>query len=195
MEYKDYYKILGVDRKASADEIKSSYRKLALEHHPDRNPNDKSAEERFKEINEAYQVLSDPEKRSHYDQLGSAYTNWQQRGATGGFNWDNWTTGAPGGVRVEYSGDFGDLEDLLGGMGGFSDFFRSIFGGMGGFTEAPDIDMRGFGRGSRQVRSRHPQVYEQEVPISLHEAYHGGTRRVELSGKRLVQLYRQLRLG
>ena len=70
MEYKDYYKILGVSRNASAEEIKGAYRKLAMQYHPDRNPGDKQAEERFKEMNEAYQVLSDPQKRARYDQLG-----------------------------------------------------------------------------------------------------------------------------
>ena len=81
MDYKDYYQILGVSRGANADEIRKAYRKLAMQYHPDRNPDDKQAEERFKEINEAYQVLNDPQKRAHYDRVGSAYSNWQQRGA------------------------------------------------------------------------------------------------------------------
>src|SRR5512136_2139934 len=96
MEYKDYYKVLGVDRKASKEDIKRAYRKLALKTHPDRNPGDKKAEDQFKEINEAYQVLSDPEKRARYDQLGSSYNQWQQGGAPGGgFNWDEWYTTNP----------------------------------------------------------------------------------------------------
>ncbi|MDH3942799.1 MAG: DnaJ domain-containing protein, partial [Anaerolineae bacterium] len=115
MNYKDYYKMLGVERKATQKDIKSAYRKLAMEYHPDRNPDDASAEEKFKEINEAYQVLSDEDKRAHYDRLGSAYSNWERGGGRGGFNWDEWTTGAPGGVRVEYGGDIGDLGDLFGG--------------------------------------------------------------------------------
>src|SRR3990170_6824703 len=130
MEYKDYYKILGVDRKASEDEIKRAYRKLALKYHPDRNPDDKNAEDKFKEINEAYQVLSDPQKRSRYDQLGESYQRWQQRGGSpGGFNWEDWfKQPQSGGVRVEVS----DLDDILGsaGLGGFSEFFRRIFGGI-----------------------------------------------------------------
>ncbi len=164
MEYKDYYKILGVERKASANEIKRAYRKLALQHHPDRNPGNKQAEEKFKEINEAYQVLSDPEKRGRYDQLGESYTRWQQRGAPpGDFNWEDWTTypgGTPGrgNVRVDY----GDLDDLFG--GGFSEFFRRIFGGM------PDIEQPGRRGTQRQVRSARPSDFPSSpgvIPISL----------------------------
>ena len=83
MEYKDYYKILGVERKANADEIKKAYRKLAMAYHPDHNQGNKGAEEKFKEINEAYQVLSNAEQRARYDQLGESYSSWQQRGQPG----------------------------------------------------------------------------------------------------------------
>ena len=176
MEYKDYYKVLGVERNAGKDEIKRAYRKLALKTHPDRNPGNKKAEEQFKDINEAYQVLSDPEKRARYDQLGESYTQWQQGGApAGGFKWEDWFTNAPSGnVRVEV----GDLEDLLG--GDFSEFFRRIFGG------APDMDIPTSGRGStrRNVRTQIPS-YQQEVMISLIEAYKGTTRQIEIDGRRL----------
>ena len=84
MDYQDYYETLGVSRKASTDDIRKAYRKLAMKYHPDRNPGDKQAEERFKNINEAYQVLNDSQKRAHYDRVGSAYSNWQQRGSRGG---------------------------------------------------------------------------------------------------------------
>jgi len=170
MDYKDYYKVLGVERNASEDDIRKAYRKLAMQYHPDRNPNDKQAEERFKEINEAYQVLSDPEKRGHYDRLGSDYSNWQRRGAPGDFNWDQYG-GFPGGVRVEYSGD---LDDLFGGAGGFSDFFRTIFGQQAG----------GGGAGTRtRTRQQQPQGYQQELEISLEEAFHGATRLLQADGK------------
>lgn len=160
MEYKDYYKILGVERNASADDIRKAYRKLAMQHHPDRNPGSKQAEERFKEINEAYQVLSDAKKRSLYDRLGSDYSNWQSRGTPGDFDWSQYG-GFPGGMRVDYS----DLEDVLG--GGFSDFFRTIFG-MGGMPNA-------------QAK---PQGYQQELQISLQEAYNGTTRVLQTDGKK-----------
>lgn len=201
MEYKDYYKTLGVERSASEDEIKRAYRKLALRYHPDRNPGDEEAENKFKEINEAYQVLSDPEKRSRYDQLGDSYFRYQQRGgAPGGFNWEDWFTqsggaGAAGGspyggnVRVEV----GDLEDILGG-GGFSDFFRSIFGGMG---RGPDMGGMGqAGRTASTPRQQRRPSYEQEVDISLYEAYHGTTRTIDVDGRRLeVKIPRGAKTG
>ncbi|MQC26615.1 MAG: J domain-containing protein [Chloroflexi bacterium] len=172
MDYKDYYDILGIKRGATPEEIKRAYRKLALKYHPDRNPDDKTAEDKFKDLNEANQVLSDPDKRAHYDRLGKAYTQWERGGGQGrGFDWNQWqTAGAPGGVNVEYSGDLGDL---FGGSGGFSDFFEQIFGG------AP-----GGGRQSATRRSA-PQAYEQPVTISLEEAYHGSARQLNLDGKKL----------
>ena len=168
MEYKDYYTTLGVARNASADEIKRSYRKLAMQYHPDRNPGNKQAEDRFKDINEAYQVLSDTQKRARYDQLGDSYSRWQQDGGgPGNFNWDQWTAGQGG------QGQQVDINDLFG-EGVFSDFFRSIFGGMGG---AP-----------RTVRGRSPRAapaYQQPVTISLKEAYAGTARLLQIGERRV----------
>jgi curved DNA-binding protein len=164
MEYKDYYRTLGVARDADQREIKRAYRKLAVQYHPDKNPDDKAAEERFKEINEAYEVLGDREKRSKYDQLGASYRAWERSGGRpGGFDWSQWVSGVPGGARVEV----GDLGDLFG--GGFSDFFNSIFG-MGGATRSAP---------------RRGRDLEQGVSITLAEAYRGTSRALQLNGRRL----------
>jgi curved DNA-binding protein len=176
MEYKDYYKILGVDRNASEKEIKKAYRKLARKHHPDVNPGDEGAEERFKEINEAHEVLSDPDKRKKYDQLGAS---WRQYRSTGGdprgFDWGQWyAQPGGGGVHVEYA----DLSDLFGGGGGFSDFFSAIFGGMGRGRGAA-WNMGG------QPRAASGQDFEQEVEITLEEAFSGTTRVLQKDGRRL----------
>lgn len=171
MEYKDYYKTLGVAKNASTEDIKRAYRKLAMKHHPDRNPGDKSAENKFKDINEAYEVLGDAKKRSRYDQLGDSYSRYQQTGgAPGGFNWEEWFTQAPGGrgaTRV-------DADDFFGGLGGFSDFFSAIFGGVGGEPVR---------QSSR--RARQPAAYEQPVEITLEEAYRGTSRILQLDNRRL----------
>jgi curved DNA-binding protein len=161
MEYKDYYRILGVAKSATEKEIKGAYRKLARKHHPDVNPGNKAAEARFKEINEAYEVLGDKEKRKRYDELGA---NWDAfgRGAGPGRPW-------PGGVRVEY-------EDL-GGGGGFSDFFRTFFGGgLGGFG--------GFPGGGGEEAFTPASDAEGEVELTLAEVFRGTTREVAVGGSR-----------
>jgi curved DNA-binding protein len=167
MEYKDYYQILGVSRDATADEIKKSYRKLAMKYHPDKNPGNKAAEEKFKGINEAYDVLSDAKKRGRYDQMGSDYSQYQQQGgAPTGYNWDQWYQQNNGGF---YEVDMDDLE----GMDGFSEFFRTFFGGM------PSSGRRG----SR--RSVQPQIFEQPVTISLQEAFAGTKRLLQIGNRKL----------
>jgi curved DNA-binding protein len=161
MEYEDYYKILGVAKSASAKEIKAAFRKLARKYHPDVNPGKKEAEARFKEVNEAYEVLGDKEKRKRYDELGA---NWDSFGRAGG-------TGRPwpGGVRV-------DFEDL-GGAGGFSDFFRTFFGGGGGFS-----GFGGFPGGEEAFTSAADA--EGEVELTLGEVLRGTTREVAVGGSR-----------
>lgn len=185
MEYKDYYKTLGVDKKATDKEIKSAFRKLARQYHPDINPDDPQAEARFKEINEAYEVLGDREKRTKYDQLGADWQRWQRTGGQpGDFNWDQWTA-TPGGGRahVRY-GTPDNLADLFGSDSPFSDFFNSIFGGLGGgmgqsggFSGLDGFDFR--------FEPQRGQDLEQEVEISLVEAYRGTTRLLSKDGRRL----------
>lgn len=163
MEYKDYYRILGVDRDADDKAIKKAYRQLARRYHPDKNPGDKQAEDRFKEINEAYEVIGDPEKRRKYDELGSNYFRYQQMGGDPrAYDFSQWFAGQ-GGARGERI----NIDDLFGG-GDFSDFFNSIFGGAGGTRTQP-------------LR----RDTEQPVQITLEEAYHGTTRTlVDTDGNR-----------
>ncbi len=179
MDYKDYYKVLGVEKNATSDDIKRAYRKLAKKYHPDKNPGDKQAEEKFKGINEANEVLSDPEKKARYDQISNSYSSWQQAGGSpGAFSWEDlFGENRGGGTRVEVN----DLGDLFGEMGGFSDFFRTFFGGTGGRRNpAPQ-------RGSRRqyVQPHQPTNYQQQLTISLHEAYHGTTRLIQLNDKKI----------
>ncbi len=175
MDYKDYYKVLGVNKSADEKEIKSAYRKLAQKYHPDKNPGNKAAEDKFKDINEAYEVLGDAQKRSRYDQLGSSYTQWERSGRPGGgFDWGQWSGtqgGQGGGQRVEYQ----DLNDMLG-RGGFSEFFDMLFGGARGFG--------GAGFGTQGVA--HGEDVEQPIEITLLEAYAGATRTLIKGGRRLT---------
>ena len=170
MEYKDYYKTLGVERNASPEEIKKAFRKLALKHHPDRNKGNKEAEEKFKDINEANEVLSDPQKRARYDQLGASYSDWQQNGGnTGNFNWNDWASASRRGGQTTQV-DMNDLNEMFG--GGFSDFFSTIFGGM------PQSSRH-------QPRSSARQSYQQQVQITLDESYHGTTRMFQVEHRRI----------
>ena len=201
MQYKDYYKILGVSKDATEKEIKKAYRNLARKYHPDANPDDPKAEERFKEINEAHEVLSDPEKRRKYDQFGS---QWQNYARAGGGNVDDfvrqWSSGQPGrgGVHTRTVSPEEFAQMFGGGAGGFSDFFETLFGGGmrgGGFDP-----FGGSGRGaaytqtpSRPVRGRD---IEQPVEISLEEAYRGATRILQHNGERLeVKIPRGVKTG
>ena len=174
MEFKDYYKILGVEKSATKEEISKAFRKLALKYHPDKNPNDKAAEEKFKEITEAHEVLSDPEKRKKYDALGA---NWNQYRTSGGGFEDFFSQfggrRGRGGTTFEYSGDFGDF---FGGSSGFSDFFETLFGQRGGRGSDFFRGQRGAERG---------QDFEAALYISLEEAYNGTTKEVLINEKKI----------
>jgi len=182
MEYKDYYKILGVDKNATPEEIKKAYRKLAMKYHPDKNPGNKQAEERFKEINEANEVLSDPKKRAKYDQLSSSYQSWQQTGhSPNTFRWEDLFNNSQYTTRVENMEDIGDL---FGGLGGFSDFFNAFFGNMG--SARPHTQRRAASTTSSRRASHaasRPQVYEQPLTINFMEAYQGTSRLLKIGDK------------
>jgi len=170
LDYKDYYQTLGVEKTATSDQIKKAYRKLARQYHPDVNPNNPDAERKFKEVNEANEVLSDSEKRTKYDQLGADWQRYQQAGAGaqpgggyggGGFDWSQYAQGG------------GGAEQAFGGTD-FSDFFSNLFGGMGGGSRPGGTPRAGAG-----------QDYQAELTLTLEEAYQGGPRTLTVNGKNL----------
>jgi DnaJ-class molecular chaperone len=192
MEFKDYYATLGVNKSSSAKEIKAAFRKLARKHHPDVNPGDKAAEAKFKDINEAYEVLGDGEKRRKYDELGAnwrMYEQAQQQGGAGagnpfaGFNvhfGGGGPAGGPGGGYRTMTPE--EMEELFGDQNPFSDFFTTFFGG-GGFA-GDATGQRAGGTGSRaggRGRRRPGRDVEHEIELTLEDAYHGTTRRLALT--------------
>jgi len=182
MEYKDYYKILGVDRKATAKEIKQAYRRLARQYHPDVNPGNKEAEEKFKQINEANEVLADTEKRKKYDELGANwkyYEQWQRAGGQASgqpFDWSQFGSGPGAGGNAGYgyrTMTAEDLEGLFGDSGPFSGFYYTFFG------DAPGSEVKRQYRTAS--RSRRGRDVEQPVDVSLEEAFYGTTRVLQMS--------------
>src|SRR5881409_153351 len=178
VQFRDYYETLGVSKTASEDEIKSAFRKLARKYHPDVAKDKKTAEEKSKQINEAYEVLSDPEKRHKYDELGA---NWNQ---PGGFQPPpGWGGGAQPGRFYQYGGTDGGVEFEFGGTG-FSDFFEAFFGGGRGRSA-----FGGFG--GRPATAERGSDVEADIMVTLEEALHGSTRTVSLrrAGSNKVETY------
>lgn len=208
MDYKDYYATLGVGRGASAAEIKKAFRKLARKHHPDVNKGDAAAEQRFKELNEANEVLGDPEKRKAYDAMGSDWAAYQRAGAGGADPFAAYRGGGgPGGARFDYRRN---AEDVA----GFSDFFRTFFGASAGApagaagaaggpgrrrTATAGLDFESVlaglglagagaaraGGNARRAAAAPRQDALAEVEISLEEAFHGTSRLVGIEARRL----------
>lgn len=170
MEYKDYYKVLGVGKGASQAEIKKQFRKLAIRFHPDKNPDDAQAENRFKEVNEAYEVLGDAEKRKKYDELGSNWKQYEQYKNAGR---------SSRGANYQYSGEYSDFFSGAQG-GGFSDFFNSFFGG-GGFGSRQG----GSASFGHQPNAARPASARAKLNLSFDESFHGVSKMIQYDGKKL----------
>lgn len=155
MNFKDYYKVLGVQKTASQDEIKKSYRKLAGKYHPDTNPDNPKAEEKFKDIGEAYEVLGNADNRGKYDRYGKDWKHVQQQGRG--------------------SGQGANMEDIFGDDRGFSDFFYQMFGGAG----------PGGQRGRGQSRAQKGDDYKADINVSLEDVYEGRKRSIKIDSKTL----------
>ncbi len=178
MQYKDYYKILGVSRNATQDEIKKAYRKMAVKYHPDKNPDNKNAEDKFKQVSEAYEVLRDPGKRKKYDQLGSDWDKYdydKHTADTGGFDQSGFGGAGGRGRSYRFETGFEDMDDVFFGGGDFSDFFKTFFGGTGGYT----------GNSRQTQRKVKGQDLSTEIELSIHEAYHGTSRTFNLDGEKI----------
>ena len=187
MDFKDYYSLLGVSKTATQDEIKKAFRKLARKYHPDVNPKNPAATEKFKEISEANEVLSDPEKRKKYDQFGS---QWQQYSQTGGrpedFNWSQWQASPDSSYnyRTVTPEDFSEMFGGEGQEGHFSSFFETLFGGAGRFSTAGGQAGAEF---RYQPRPRHGRDLDHTLTMTLEEAFHGGSRILEWETGRKIE--------
>jgi DnaJ-class molecular chaperone len=176
VDFKDYYATLGVAKTASEKEIKQAFRKLARKHHPDVNPGNKAAEAKFKEINEAYEVLGDPATRKKYDELGANWRMYEQQARSGGQPFGGAWSPGQGGARTGYrTMTPEEMEDLFGDSNPFSDFFTTFFGGEAFAGASGTREARG-----RTGRRRPGRDIENEIELALEDAYHGATRRLVL---------------
>jgi len=184
MEYKDYYSILGVDRKASPQEIKKAFRKLARKYHPDVNSGNEGAAEKFKEISEANEVLSDPEKRRKYDELGAEFQHYQGTGGNSeGFNWGQWQS-QPDQQYTYRSVSPEEFEELFGKEGGYSDFFQNLFGEAARRQAGQGTDGRHF---HYEAQPRRGQDIEHGLQVTLDEAFNGTRRVLEWEDGRKIE--------
>lgn len=184
MEYKDYYGILGIDRKADVKEIKKAYRKLARKYHPDVNPSDGATDNKFQDINEANEVLSDPAKREQYDRLGSQWQQYQQSGGKPeDFNWGERATEGNQNYRYRTVNPE-EFEELFGSGGGFSDFFTNLFGGGKRQQNAGNREQQFY----QQGRPRQGGDLEHSLQVSLSEAYHGTKRSLQWEDGRKIDV-------
>jgi DnaJ-class molecular chaperone len=174
VDFKDYYATLGVSKTASEKDIKQAFRKLARKFHPDVNPGDKAAESKFKEINEAYEVLGDPATRKKYDELGANWRMYEQQAKAGGSPFGGgWNAGGAGARTRTRTMTPEEMEELFGEANPFSDFFTTFFGGGGFAGTAGGREARG-GRPKR----RPGRDVENEIALALEDAFHGATRRL-----------------
>ena len=175
MDFKDYYSTLGVAKTATEKEIKAAFRKMARKHHPDVNPGDSSAESTFKEMNEAYEVLGDPDKSKKYDDLGANWRMYELAGPRGPARPPN---RGGGGFRMMTEED---MREMFGDADPFSDFFHTFFSGAGGPRGADPGGEGGRVRGGRGRGPRQGRDFEQEIELGLEDAFHGSTRRLSIA--------------
>jgi curved DNA-binding protein len=206
MEYRDYYKILGVAQNANEKEIKRAYRKLAQQYHPDKNPGNKEAEAKFKEIGEAYAVLSDSDKRAKYDRFGAQWEQYAQAGGSpGDFDWGGWAGNAGGGGRAHTrTVSPEEFEQMFGGDSGFSSFFETLFGGAqprqgagGRFRSTGESGRYRYGFDPTAGQPQAANRVEMPVEVTLEEAFHGTARVLQAEdGTRLeVNIPRGVKTG